>query len=96
MSCETSVNSGNSTLSERVKHYDSNTIDTNSSEDCCGIECCAVGCTCIINACSSFAYVSTEVNSIKIAAVSETIYRQQSEQPMSISTMLYRPPIFSS
>jgi hypothetical protein len=74
----------------------SNTIDTNSPEDCCGTECCNVGCTCIANACSSIAYIYSEVDSIKIAAVSEAVYMQLSEQTQSMSTLLYRPPIFAS
>jgi hypothetical protein len=96
MSCETSVDSLSPTFSELGKHYDSNTIETGSSEDCCGIECCDMACTCIANACSSFAYVNTEVDSIKPEVLSEAVYRQTSKQPKSIATLLYRPPIFSS
>lgn len=93
ISCETSTYSLSHNFSEPVKHYDSNPINTDSSEDCCGIECCDIGCNCITNACSSFVYFNTEVNSTKIAALSEAVYIQQSKQPKSISTLLYRPPI---
>ena len=74
MPCEKSVEPLFPNFNERVKHYDSNTIDTDSSDDCCGIECCAEGCTCIANACSSVAYVNTEVDSIKTVAVSDVTY----------------------
>lgn len=96
ISCETSVDFLSPNFSELVKHYDSNPIDTDSPEDCCGIECCAVDCTCIANACSSFVYFNTEVDSTKTVALSEVVYLQQFEQPKSISTLLYRPPIFTS
>ena len=96
MSCETSVDSLSPNFSELVKHYDSKPIDTDSPEDCCGIECCAVDCSCIANACSSFVYFNTEVDSTKTVALSEVVYLQQFEQPKSISTLLYRPPIFTS
>lgn len=96
MSCESSVDSLSPNFHELVKHYDSSTVDTDSPEDCCGIECCGVNCACIANACSSPLYFTTEVDPTKIAALSEVIYMQQSGQPKSISTLLYRPPIFTS
>jgi len=96
MSCETSATPLSPSSNEQVKHYNLNTPDTASLEDCCGIECCAEGCTCIANACSSFAYVNTEVDSIKAEVLSEAIYSQPSEQPKSMSILLYRPPISSS
>lgn len=95
MPCETSVDSISPTFSELVQHFDSNPIDTNSQEDCCGIECCGVGCICIANACSSFVYFKTEIDSIRTAALSKAVYLQKSEQPNAISTFLYRPPIFT-
>lgn len=93
MSCETSTDPLSHNFSEPVKHNDSNAIDTENSEDCCGIECCGVGCNCIANACSSFVYFNTEVDSTKTPALSEAVYMQQFERPKSISTLLYRPPI---
>jgi hypothetical protein len=96
MSCETSVDSLSHNVSELVKHYDSNLIDTDSPENCCGIECCDVDCNCLANACSSFVYLNTDVDSTKIAALSDVVYMQQSEQPKFIATLLYRPPIFTS
>jgi hypothetical protein len=93
MSCETSVDFLSPNVSAQVKHYDSHSIST---DDCCGIECCGVGCTCVGNGCSSVVYFNTEVNSTKTVALSEVAYIQQSEHPTSISTLLYRPPIFTS
>lgn len=96
MSCETSVDSLSPKFSELIKHYDLKPMDTDNTEDCCGIECCDVDCICIANACSSFIYFHTEVNSTKSTALSDVVYIQQSEQPKSIATSLYRPPIFTS
>ncbi|MFQ3196015.1 MAG: hypothetical protein ACI9N3_002857 [Colwellia sp.] len=96
MSCETLVDSSSLGFSELLMHNDSNSIDSDNSKDCCGIECCDVGCTCIANACSLFVYFNTEVESTKIVTLSEHFYKQQSAQPKSISTLLYRPPIFIS
>jgi len=96
MSCETSVDSFSPKVSELVKHYDSNVIDTNSPDDCCGIECCDIECSCIANACSSFLYFHSEVVSTKIAYLSDVVFMQPPEHPKAISTLLYRPPIFSS
>ena len=96
MSCETSVESSALGFSELVKHKNSNSTDSDNSEDCCGIECCDLGCTCITNACSLWLYFNTEVESTRITALSEAIYKQQPVQPESIATLLYRPPIFTS
>ena len=96
ISCETSVEYLSPNVSELVKHSDSNLMDTDNQEDCCGIECCAVGCTCIVNACSSFVYFNIDVDSTKTTSSSDVIYKQQSEQPKSIATLLYRPPVFTS
>jgi hypothetical protein len=104
MFIETSVDSLSPSFSKLVKQLDSNRIDTDihidSEEDCCVIDCCAefcdAGCTCIANACSSFFYVNTQVDSFKIAAVKESVYIQPFKQPNSIASLLYRPPIFSS
>lgn len=96
MSCETSVESLPQNVNELIKHIDHNLVDADTPEDCCGIECCTINCTCIANACSSPIYFSTIVNPTKTAAVGEVIEMLQSEQPKSISTLFYRPPIFTS
>jgi hypothetical protein len=96
MSCENSVSSLSPNTSELIKHYDTSKIDTDSQEDCCGIECCDFGCPCVANACSSFVYFHTEAHSTKTTSLSGVVYIQLSEQPKSITTLLYRPPIFIS
>jgi hypothetical protein len=96
MSCETSVDPLSPNFIVRVKNYDSNPIGKDNQEDCCGIECCGIDCICIANACSSFLYVNMEVVTNNIAALSEIVYTQQAEQPKSIASLLYRPPIFIS
>jgi hypothetical protein len=96
MSCETSVVAHNTNHSELVSHYDSNPFEADSTEDCCGIECCDVDCTCITNACSPFAYFVTDTDPAKAVVLSEAVFFQQPKQPKSISTSLYRPPIFTS
>ena len=94
--CEASVDSFSSNFSELIKHNDSKPIDTDSLEDCCGIECCSFDCICIANACSSFVYFKTKIDSTKTSTLSESVYIQEFEQPKSIATLLYRPPILSS
>ena len=94
ISCENSVDSLSPHSSELVKHLGLKAIDANSPEDCCGIECCDLGCTCVANACSSFVYFNSEVHSTKTAVLSDVVHMQPLEQPKSIATLLYRPPIF--
>lgn len=96
MPCETSVDAHSSNVSELVKHYDSNSSSSDSEEDCCGIACCDLDCTCIANACASSVYFNIEVNSLKTITLSDIIYIQLPEQPRSIATLLFRPPIYIS
>ena len=94
--CETSVEHHSSNVNEPVKHFDSTSENTDSSEDCCGIECCDLNCTCVANACSSIVYFNTEFNSTSPTTLNNVVAIQQSELPKSIATLLYRPPIFTS
>ena len=96
MSCKTTENTLSHSLSEPINHFDEGLTHTDTSEDCCGIECCDDNCTCIANACSSAIYFNTVVDSTKSKALSDVIDMPQCEQPKSISTLLYRPPIFIS
>ena len=96
MPCDTSVDHLSANISEPVKHYESTSDNANNQEDCCGIECCDLDCTCIANACSSIVYFNTEFNSTRPVTLSNLVVIQQSEQPKSIATLLYRPPIFIS
>ena len=96
MSCENSADSLSANLSEPVKQYDSNPINADNPEDCCGIECCDVDCSCIASGCSLLVYFYNKVGLTETAALSEVVCMHQSEQLKSISTLLYRPPIFTS
>ncbi|MBA6254924.1 MULTISPECIES: hypothetical protein [unclassified Colwellia] len=95
MPCETLVDSLSPNISEPVNYNDSNLLNNNSSEDCCGIECCNMDCTCIANACSSFVYFNTDVDATKTATLTDVAYIPQPKQPIYIGTLLYRPPIFT-
>jgi hypothetical protein len=83
MPCETSVDSNADNF-------------TKASTDCCDIECCDVNCICIANGCSSFAYLQFEFGSTRIVMLSEALYIQQVEPINPVSSLLYRPPIFTS
>jgi hypothetical protein len=94
--CETSVETISNNISELVKHDDFSSIDIDRTQDCCGIDCCDADCKCIANACSSFVYFNTEFESTNTSTLNDVVYIQPSEQPKSIYTLLYRPPIFIS
>lgn len=96
MPCETSAVPLSPSINNLIKRDDSNSLKIDSAEDCCGIECCDLNCNCIANGCSSFIYLSTEIDSTEIASFSEAGYMQQFEQPKSIASLRYRPPIFTS
>ncbi len=59
-------------------------------------DCCDMDCVCAANACSSAIYLNTDVGSTQVVVFNESVYLQISAQPKSISTLLYRPPIFTS
>lgn len=94
--CETLVDADYANNSDLENHQAESLLEADSITDCCGIECCDVDCTCVANACSPFAYFSTEVDPARAVALNEGVYIQQFKQPNSIFTSLYRPPIFTS
>lgn len=94
--CESPSDSHFDSTSKLEENHDVNPNNIDSAEDCCGIECCNVDCVCFANACSSFVYFSTETFSLSLIALSDQVYKQQSEQTNIITTLLYRPPIFTS
>ena len=111
MSCETSAGSHSlnknnhladsvsiksASINAALENNESNIKDTDSSEDCCSIECCDMDCVCMAHVCSSSTYFSTNVGLNKTVTVSEKLYTPNFEQPKSIITLLYRPPIFIS
>ena len=99
MSCEMSSGSHESHMNmdhskmshhEGMNHGDMNKSSNGQSEDCCDVEC-----ICPANACSSTTVLNSSVDSTDIQILSESVAAMQSKQPHSISTSLYRPPIFA-
>ena len=99
MSCETSENTTSAsahTNSAQAQHKSSAASDSKSSEDCCGIDCCDLDCNCIANACSSFMYVETEGYAAKNYSLNKAVWLPLANQPKTMTSLLYRPPIFTS
>ena len=90
MSCEMSSGSHESHMNMNMDHGDMNKSSNGQSEDCCDVEC-----ICPANACSSTTVLNSSVDSTDIQIFSESVAALQSKQPHSISTSLYRPPIFA-
>ena len=90
MSCEMSSGSHESHMNMNMDHGDMNKSSNGQSEDCCGVEC-----VCPTNACSSKTVLNSSIDSTDIQIFSESVAALQSKQPHSISTSLYRPPIFA-
>ena len=82
-------------LVENVNSDDAANSNDNT-DDCCDDECCDADCICALNGCSAVTYLTVGMEYSELTLVSEFSYMQQSEQPKSISTSLYRPPIFTS
>ena len=81
---------------EEIKHNDLHKSNMETSADCCGVDCCDIDCVCLAHSCSSVMYLHLDVSSTHVIVFNESIYLQKSDQPKSISTLLYRPPIFIS
>lgn len=92
MSCEMSSGSHEShmNMNMNMDHGDMNKSSNGQSEDCCDVEC-----ICPANACSSTTVLNSSIYSTDIQIFSESVAALQSKQPHSISTSLYRPPIFA-
>ena len=92
MSCEMSSGSHelHMNMNMNMDHGDMNKSSNGQSEDCCDVEC-----ICPANACSSTTVLNSSVDSTDIQILSESVAALQSKQPHSISTSLYRPPIFA-
>ena len=61
-----------------------------SSDDCCGVDC-----ICPANACTSFTLLSTPTTYVDLVLLNEALNLLPIEQPSSLPTSLYRPPIFA-
>lgn len=90
MPCEMSSGSHESHMNMNMDHGDMNKSSNGQSEDCCDVEC-----ICPANACSSTTVLNSSIDSTDIQIFSESVAALQSKQPHSISTSLYRPPIFA-
>ena len=92
MPCEMSSGSHEShmNMNMNMDHGDMNKSSNGQSEDCCDVEC-----ICPANACSSTTVLNSSIDSTDIQIFSESVAALQSKQPHSISTSLYRPPIFA-
>ena len=107
MPCETSVDSHSFSNTNKLEKQNdaglshtsveiSSSINSDHSDDCCGIDCCDLDCICVTNACSSCVYFTIELDSLSAIELSEVAYIKLSDSPKTITTLLYRPPIFTS
>lgn len=65
-------------------------VSTSTSEECCDVEC-----ICPVNACTSVTFLNSNHGLSHVLGFTEALASQRSEQPKSIPTSLYRPPIFA-
>ena len=72
-----------------MNHGEMNESSNGQTEDCCGIDC-----ACPANACTSTIALSS-INSTDTPLLSDSVNLHQSEQPKTIPSSLYRPPIFA-
>lgn len=99
MSCEMSSGSHESHMSmdhSKMSHHEGmNHNDMNKSSNVQTEDCCDVDCVCPANACTSVTVLNSSVDSTDVQSLNEALVALQSKQPNSISTSLYRPPIFA-
>jgi hypothetical protein len=93
--CDTSLDVQHSSVSERIKHIELASIDTELSAHCCDVDCCDLDCICIANACSSIVYLPAFLRLTSTFVLIDLEFRPPSEQPNSFASLLYRPPIFA-
>lgn len=98
MSCEMSTDSHQSYMTmehssmkshEGMEHGDMK-ASASSSKDCCDVDC-----ICPANACTSVTFLNSNNGSPDILGFTEAIVNQGAEHPKSMSTSLFRPPIFA-
>ena len=66
------------------------TSDTGMADDCC-----KVACFCPTNACTSVTLLNTGNSATGVIKLSEAVIAQSTAQPNTISSSLFRPPIFA-
>jgi hypothetical protein len=74
---------------------------TNADSDCqvtncCDTNCCELGCVCPANACTSVLSILNEPKNNDFYHGNEHVYSYTNKQPMSIISLPFRPPIFTS
>lgn len=74
--------------SQHVMHDASN--DMHHQESCCVEEC-----VCKTSACSAVSLIASHQHYFTLKAISERVPAQQVNSPKSVTSLLYRPPIFS-
>jgi len=98
MSCEMSADSHQSHMTmehssmkshEGMEHGDMK-ASASSSKDCCDVDC-----ICPANACTSVTFLNSNNGSPDILGFTEAIVNQGAKHPKSMSTSLFRPPIFA-
>jgi len=93
--CDTSLDAQHSSVSDRIKHKDPSSIDTDIAAHCCDIDCCDLNCICIANACSSIVYLPAFLGLTSAFVLTDLVFRPPSEQANFFASLLYRPPIFA-
>ncbi len=99
MSCEMSNGSNESHMSmehSKMNHHEGmklNNVDEAGNH--LSMDCCGDNCVCPTNGCTSTLVINSSIDSTDIQLLSEAIALLQSEQPNSIFTSLYRPPILA-
>lgn len=84
-SFDTSIENSLQSTSENVDADDA---------DCCDTNCCDVGCSCVGGSCSSIVYLHTEFQKTQIIVSKMAEFNQQVLYPNTMSSTLFRPPIF--
>jgi len=58
-------------------------------------ECCGADCLCLISACTTVSIVNSVLSSANLVRMNDGVSLQKSNQTKSISSSLFRPPIFT-
>lgn len=87
---EESASSHQSMDHENMSHAQMDHSNMSSSDDCCGIDC-----MCPASACTSFTFVTEHAPFSNTTMTNEAIVLPAIEQPSSLPSSLYRPPIFA-
>ncbi|TMO67771.1 hypothetical protein [Pseudoalteromonas aurantia] len=80
---------------EQPQHIESADSDCQLT-NCCDTNCCEIDCICPANACTSALYILNEPQMIGFMYVNGPIYSSINKQPISILSLPFRPPIFTS